>query len=112
MTIIYEVNLKIAQSICAEYLVWLKGHMAKMCQQKGFMEATLFEEAPPAQNDSKEFSYIVHYRVANSADLQHYFEHHAQSMRQEAISLFGDQFTATRRILSNVEGYDVASGCP
>lgn len=102
MTIIYEVNLKIAQSIGTEYLSWLRRHIDQMCQQKGFLTATLYEEILPEQNISNEISYIVQYKVASLTDLQHYFDHHAATVRQEGLQRFGDQFTATRRILKPV----------
>ncbi len=102
MTIIYEVNLKIAQSISDEYLAWLPQHIKEMCQQKGFLSASLYHDLTSADTNSKEDSYIVQYKVASMADLQHYFDHHAAAMRQQAISLFGDQFTASRRILSPI----------
>ncbi len=102
MTIIYEVNLKIAQSICSEYLRWLENHVKDMCQQKGFLTAALFEDITSLETKSKESSYIVQYKVASMADLQHYFDNHAAVMRQEALDLFGDKFTASRRILKEI----------
>lgn len=103
MNIIYEVNLKVAQSILAEYVDWLKGHMSDLCQQQGFLSASLFLDITEKDNiDSKESSYIVQYKVATLEDLQHYFTHHAKTMREEALARFGDKFTATRRILQQV----------
>ncbi len=103
MSIIYEVNLKVAQSILAEYLDWLKGHMADMCQQRGFLSASLFLDITENNTiDNKESSYIVQYKVATLEDLSYYFAHHAKRMRSEATERFADKFTATRRVLQQV----------
>ncbi|MBS0288698.1 MAG: DUF4286 family protein [Proteobacteria bacterium] len=101
MTVIYEVNLKIAQSILAEYLAWLPGHITQMCQQEGFLSASFFEDISD-ENESKKSSYghyIVQYQVASMTKLQHYFDNAANAMRTDARDRFGDKFTVTRRVL-------------
>ncbi len=101
MVIIYEVNLKVAQTIEQEYLSWLKGHIQEMCQQTGFLSATLSQEMMLGQETAQpeESRYSVQYKVASMDALNHYFEHNAIKVRQEALDRFGNQFSATRRIL-------------
>jgi hypothetical protein len=99
MAIIYEVNLKVAQTIAQEYLSWLHDHIREMLQQGGFQAATIYEEIVNEATQCQEFSYIIQYTVASREALQHYFDHHAPAMRQQGLMRFGDQFTATRRIL-------------
>ncbi|MBS0287461.1 MAG: DUF4286 family protein [Proteobacteria bacterium] len=103
MTIIYEVNLKVAQTILAEYLSWLQDHIQQMCQEPGFLSATLFEDITEVKNSQpSESSYIVQYEVASMEDLQHYFDKRAQVVRQEAIERFGENFNASRRVLKKI----------
>lgn len=100
MAIIYEVDLKVAQTIAQEYLNWLRCHLHEMLKQTGFLEATIYQEV--MENDKTEHAvcrYIVQYTVASREMLDHYFEKGAPMMRQQGIARFGDKFTATRRVL-------------
>ncbi len=108
MAIIYEVNLKIAQTIEQEYLSWLKAHIQEMCRQWGFLSATLSQEMMLEQETATnmESRYSVQYKVASMDALKHYFEHNATKVRQEALDRFGSQFSATRRILQPLTGED------
>lgn len=99
MSIIYEVNLKVAQPIAEAYLSWLRDHIDEMLQTPGFLEAKLYEE----QVASNDRHWVVQYFVSSEEALQHYLTVLAPGMRQKALSLFGDKFQATRRILMNLE---------
>ncbi|MBI2792456.1 MAG: DUF4286 family protein [Gammaproteobacteria bacterium] len=98
MAIIYEVNLKIAQTIAHEYLSWLHEHINEMLALEGFMKASLFEEIETV-GEKGDARYIVQYTVASLAALHHYLEHFAPMMRQKGLQRFEGNFTATRRIL-------------
>jgi quinol monooxygenase YgiN len=98
MAIIYEVNLKIAQTIAQEYLSWLYEHINEMLALEGFINAHLYEEVERL-GEKGDASYIVQYKVASLSALQHYLEHVAPKMRQEGVNRFAGQFSVTRRIL-------------
>jgi len=40
--------------------------------------------------------------VTDMASLQDYFDHHAAAMRQDGKTRFGENFSATRRVLHTV----------
>ena len=94
--IIYEVNLNIEENIFNDYLDWLKTHIKEMLSFDGFQSARLFRHA------EEENQLVVHYEVTSKEDLNNYFENHAARMREDGINRFGNQFTATRRILNPI----------
>lgn len=95
--IIYEVNLEIQSEILAEYLVWLKKHIAEILQIEGFVKATIYKVE---RNDlENSYAFSVQYYLASREFLESYFANHSQRLRQEGIDKFGDKFKASRRIL-------------
>ncbi len=94
--VIYEVNLNIQATIMDKFITWLKHHMSDVLQLDGFIQATTFKE----QNDDESLQLCIHYQTKDMQSLQNYFDHHATAMRQEGIDLFGNQFSATRRVLT------------
>lgn len=94
--LIYEVNLQIQPSIYAAYRQWLTLHIQQVLQFSGFQKAEVFEYK---EADSNSKCLCVHYHVAALENLQHYLDHHATALRQDAIDQFGDKFQANRRIL-------------
>ena len=95
--IIYEVNLEIEESIYTPFLQWLWPHIEDMKTKDGFGNV-LVHTVESSESPVKKLS--VHYYVESRQKLQHYFDHHAQSMREDGIKRFGGQFKANRRILT------------
>ncbi len=98
--IVYEVNLSINHSIYNQYRKWLKNHIRKMLTFRGFCKYHLYDVSSDHSNTIK---LSVHYYVDSLEDLQYYFEHHAEIMRLEGLKLFGNNFSASRRVLSILE---------
>lgn len=88
----YEVTLEIEKSIFDEFYHWLHEHIHDMLKIEGFLSAHLYEE-------TEHKKLIVSYEVASMNDLNHYFKTEAATMRESGIRKFGNQFSATRRIL-------------
>ena len=101
--LIYEVNVSVLESRAQEYAEFLNHHIREILQFQGFRSAELFQELRPDTDGStdgpKKIHYVVQYRIDSEQDLQHYFDHHSPAMRQDAISRFGDSFSAHRRNL-------------
>jgi hypothetical protein len=97
--IIYEVNLKVRESIRRAWLAWLRGHVEEMLGFDGFESVEILAEDPAEPGWRR---YCVRYRVASRADLDRYLSDHAQRMRAEGMRLFSGQFEASRRVLSVV----------
>jgi hypothetical protein len=101
-TVLYEVNLEADAAIEAPFDTWLRDHVADMLQLDGFLAAeVLVDAAPPAGRVRRS----VQYRLRDQAALDRYLREHAAAMRQRGIALFGDRFTADRRVLSHREEF-------
>ena len=95
--IIYEVNLKICKNIYPDFYSWLLSHQKQMLTYRGFIKSKLYKV------ESKIIDYkllSVHYYLESLESLNDYFVNHASKMQNEGIELFGNNFTAERRILS------------
>jgi len=99
--IIYEVNLSIQKEIADSYKQWLKKHMSEMLKIEGFNKAQMFYRDPTdaTPKDENVILLTIHYTINDRKNLERYFSHEAKKMRQEAMDLFGNKFSATRRVL-------------
>jgi len=96
--ICYEVNLSIDVDIADAYEKWLVPHMKEMLLFNGFHEATLYENKAD-HNASKQYL-TASYLIESENHLNSYLNNHAQTMREEGVTKFGNKFSANRRILS------------
>ena len=98
--IIYEVNLTVNHNKASEFRLWLTAHIRDMLNFPGFQSAELYQTQLSETAEVVEF--VVMYGVDTSQSLNYYLEHHAKTMREQALSRFPNQFTATRRVLCKV----------
>ena len=100
--VIYEVNLEADAAIEAAFDTWLRDHIADMLQLPGFRAAEILGDrsAPPGR-----VRRIVQYRLTDQASLDEYLRLHAPRMRARGVELFGDRFTAERRVLAHREDF-------
>ena len=68
-----------------------------MLNCSGFIKYSIYNVV---SNKNNEKSICIHYSVKSMDHLNDYMSNHAYNMRKEAIDLFGNYFTAKRRILS------------
>lgn len=94
--IIYEVNLSITQGIKENFLKWLSPHIEEILQFPGFISAQTYQDLEP---NTENLKLVVHYQVESLKLLNTYFLKHSEKSRQQAIDLFGNEFSASRRIL-------------
>lgn len=92
-TLLYEVNLVIDEGIFSAYEQWLREHVRVMLTHPGFLDAVIYRDC------DSDNTLIVHYTLASKDAMDDYLTVHAAERRDEAIAIFGDRFTATRRIL-------------
>ncbi len=100
--ITYEVNLTIDPEIAEDYEHWLKSHILQVLDSPGFKDAKVFEVQAMKGVDptaAKQKQLVVQYRVETKDDLESYLMERAPRLREEALDEFGDQFSATRRVL-------------
>lgn len=95
--IIYEVTLSIEATIYQKFFHWLKLHVKEMLRFPGFLTA----EIGMIENPESDYHHLrVQYTLESRSQLEEYFTQHAANMREQGKQLFGEAFTATRRIIN------------
>jgi hypothetical protein len=100
--VIYEVDLDADAAIEGPFDTWLRDHIADMLQFQGFLSAEVLADSAPLPGRIRR---TVQYRLRDRAALDDYVENHAPRMRAQGSALFGDRFTATRRVLAHREEF-------
>ena len=93
--VIYEVNLTIRYEIYLDYYAWLLEHVNQMLKLDGFLQVEIGE----VETDDHTKQLRVSYSVLSRDHLDDYLTNHAGKMRLEGIEKFGDQVSASRRII-------------
>lgn len=96
--IVYRVDVKVQPGISAKYKAWISEHIREVIANPGFTGANLMV-------DASETRFTVDYFCENEDFLNAYLENRAPALRQKAIDVFGDQFTATREIYPLVKSF-------
>ena len=100
--VIYEVDLDADAAIEGPFDTWLRDHIADMLQFPGFLSAEVLADSAPLPGRIRR---TVQYRLRDGAALDDYLEKHAPRMRAQGVALFGDRFSATRRVLARREEF-------
>ncbi len=99
--LVYEVNLEVKEEAKFGFAGWLPGHIDEMLKFEGFKAAQWFfrnhEEEGREPNGTQ--LWTIQYIVESPKNLDDYLKNKAQKMRDEAEKKFGDNFSATRRVL-------------
>jgi quinol monooxygenase YgiN len=98
--IIYEVNLEVQPAVADAFAEWLPGHIEEVLALPGFVSAELFEE-----DDGGARRWSVRYTLESEAALRRYFEEFADMMRADGKERFGDDFSASRRVLRPLRSF-------
>lgn len=96
--IIYRVELELDQALHAEYLPWLRAHVAEMLALPGFLDARILrrdDPAPPAGH----CVFSVDYHLRDRAAWDDYLKLYAPAMRAAGIARFGTRVKASRQLL-------------
>ncbi len=102
--LIYEVTLTIARDIVDTFDGWLANHVEEMLAIPGFVSANVFALDDDEDGNAQR---VTQYILESEGHLDAYLADRSAEMRQSGIDRFGDQFTATRRILRET---DIADG--
>lgn len=97
MTVIYEVNLRIAAPVAEPFADWLPAHVAEMLALPGFMDAVIAREET---DDEEATAWSVRYRLEDRQALDDYLAEHSERMRADGLARFGEHMQASRRILT------------
>lgn len=106
MSVLYEVNLEAHPDIAEEFEKWLPGHVDEVVSLPGFVVANICREE---RDDDRHPAWTVRYRLIDRDALDAYLDQYAEKMRDDGEQRFGDRFSATRRILTELRRLPVKS---
>ncbi len=93
----YEVTLYVSKEIDTVFFQWLKQHAVEMLKYNGFVSAKLYQQLECEDNNKV---FVAYYELETLEHLNDYLKNHVQAMREDGVRKFGDQFSATRRVLA------------
>src|SRR3954464_2394525 len=96
--IIYNITLKVHDSIAEEWLQWMKQeHMPELEQTglfTGYRLCRLLE-----QDEAEGITYIAQYYCNSIEQYDTYISAHSQQMREKGYQKFGNKFIAFRTVM-------------
>ena len=100
--IIYNVTIKVEQSIADSWLQWLLNeHIPDILKTNcftGYQVVRLLEV-----DDSEGPTYAIQYQAESKADYNRYIDQYADGMRQKSFDKWGDRFIAFRSVMQVVK---------
>ena len=99
--IIYNVTIKVHDSIKEEWLAWLKEeHIPDVLSTGCFTDARIFQLLEV--DDSEGPTYAIQYNALSKALYNRYIDQFAGIMRQRSFDKWGDKFIAFRSVMQVV----------
>lgn len=99
--IVYNITIKITNTIHAGWLQWLKEeHIPEVIQTGCFTNAVILRLLEVDDNDGP--TYAIQYFAESKGLYNNYIENHAAKMRQKGFNKWGDQFIAFRSVMQVV----------
>lgn len=99
--IIYNVTIKVHESIKQDWLQWLKEeHIPDIINSGCFTHAVILRLIEV--DDSEGPTYAVQYYAESKGLYNNYIENHSAQMRQKGFDKWGDKFIAFRSVMQVV----------
>ena len=99
---IYNVTIKVSESIKVEWLDWLKvEHIPDVMGTGCFESSQVFRLREV--DDAEGPTYIVQYSCTNKESYDQYIHSFAQEMRNRSYEKWGDRFIAFRSLLEQID---------
>jgi len=99
--IVYNVTIKVHESIKAEWLKWLKEeHIPDVISTGCFTQAIILKLMEVDETEGP--TYAVQYHAESKGLYNNYIETHAALMRQKGYDKWGDKFIAFRSVMQVV----------
>lgn len=96
--VLYNVTVKIADDVEAEWLQWMKEvHIPDVINAGGFIDGKISRLLNV--NDGDESTYVIQYTCQNLERYQHYIEHHSKALRDEHMEKYKNKFVAFRTVM-------------
>ena len=98
--IVYNVTVKIDNSVHADWLKWMKEvHIPDVMNTGFFTENKMFRVVT---EDEDGVNYAIQYYVKDMKTLHEYYAHHAPRLQAEHTERYKDKYVAFRTILEAV----------
>ena len=98
---VYNVTIKVQDSIKNEWLTWLKEeHIPEVIDTGCFKQATILQLLET--DDAEGPTYAIQYPAESKAMYNQYIEKFAGIMRQKSFDKWGDKFIAFRSVMQVV----------
>jgi Domain of unknown function (DUF4286) len=98
---IYNVTIKVANTIATEWLVWLQlEHIPEVLATQCFTKATIVKLLEI--DDSEGPTYAIQYAAESKALYNAYIEKYATILRDKSFKKWGNQFIAFRSLMQVV----------
>ena len=99
--IIYNVTIKVHESIKTEWLQWLKDeHIPELIDTGCFTHAVILKLMEV--DDTEGPTYAVQYHAESKGLYNNYIENKASEMRKKSFDKWGDKFIAFRSVMQVV----------
>jgi hypothetical protein len=96
--IIYNVTIKVDNSIVNDWLKWMKEeHLADVVSTGCFFDSRLCHLLEQDEKEGK--TYVAQYFCENMEQYNTYISEHAQKMRDKGFKRFGNKFIAFRTLM-------------
>lgn len=96
--IIYNVTIKVENTIAAEWLVWMKQeHIPELMKTGLFVDYRMCYLLDQDEKDGK--TYTVQYFCDSLEHYDNYISEHAPKMRDKGFQRFGNHFIAFRTVM-------------
>lgn len=100
--IIYNVTIKVDQSIANAWLLWLLNeHIPEIMQTGCFSSHKVVRLLEVDESEGP--TYAIQYNADSKADYNRYIEMHATEMRQKSFDKWGNGFMAFRSVMQVVQ---------
>jgi hypothetical protein len=100
--IIYNVTIKVEQSIADQWLQWLLNeHIPDIMQTGCFSSHKVVRLLEVDESEGP--TYAIQYHADSKADYNRYIEMHTTTMRQKSIDKWGNRFIAFRSVMQIVQ---------
>jgi len=99
--IIYNVTIKVQDSIKEEWLAWLKAeHIPEVINTRCFTHAVILQLLEVDNTEGP--TYAIQYHAESKSLYNNYIENHAAEMRRKSFDKWGDKFIAFRSVMQVV----------
>ena len=105
--IIYNVTVKIEESIHDEWLEWIKNHIPQVLATGKFIDARLTKVL--VEEEMGGTTYAIQYKAKSREALESYYQNDAADLKQEGFIKFADKMLAFRTELEIIDEYTVTN---